>query len=75
MTCKQMQVCALLDFLLVIRECLMGEVVFGNCLYHIDHGAVEFTFLSDKRKTATKYSTLYMSRADLSPWAGHAWSR
>ncbi|GAB0207049.1 ubiquitin-associated protein 1 [Grus japonensis] len=55
---------ALLDLLLVNREGLVGEVAIGGCLGHSDHEVVEFKIFGDRRKTATKTSTLDMGRAD-----------
>ncbi|GAB0205816.1 hypothetical protein GRJ2_003047200 [Grus japonensis] len=55
---------ALLDLLLVNREGLMGEVAIGGRLGHSDHEVVEFKIFGDRRKTATKTSTLDMRRAD-----------
>ncbi|GAB0190604.1 hypothetical protein GRJ2_001525700 [Grus japonensis] len=55
---------ALLDLLLVNREGLVGEVAIGGCLGHSDHEVVEFKIFGDRRKTATKTSTLNMGRAD-----------
>ncbi|GAB0203202.1 hypothetical protein GRJ2_002785800 [Grus japonensis] len=55
---------ALLDLLLVNREGLVGEVAIGGRLGHSDHEVVEFKIFGDRRKTATKTSTLDMGRAD-----------
>ncbi|GAB0180024.1 hypothetical protein GRJ2_000467700 [Grus japonensis] len=55
---------ALLDLLLMNREGLMGEVAIGGHLGHSDHEVVEFKIFGDRRKTATKTSTLDMRRAD-----------
>ena len=56
---------ALLDLVFVNREGLMGEVVIGGCLGHSDHEVVEFQIIGDdRRKTASKTSTLDMGRAD-----------
>ncbi|XP_052628596.1 uncharacterized protein LOC128134646 [Harpia harpyja] len=42
----------------------MGEVVIGGWLGHSDHKVVEFQIIGDRRKTASKTSTLDMGRAD-----------
>ena len=55
---------SLLDLLFVNKEGLMGEVVIGGCLDHSDHEIVEFQIIGDRRKTASKTSTLDMGRAD-----------
>ncbi|GAB0202528.1 mitochondrial enolase superfamily member 1 [Grus japonensis] len=55
---------ALLDLLLMNREGLLGEMAIGGCLGHSDHEVVEFKIFGDRRKTATKTSTLDMGRAD-----------
>ena len=55
---------ATLDLLLVNREGLVGEVANGGCLGRSDHEVVEFKIFGDRRKTATKTSTLNMGKAD-----------
>lgn len=50
--------------MLVNRPGLVGEVATGGRLGHRDHEVVEFKTISDKRKTATKASTLDLRRAD-----------
>ena len=68
---------ALLDLLFVNREGLVGEVVIGGCLGHSNHAVAEFQIIGNRRKTASKTSTLDMGRADFgllkelvskSPW-------
>ncbi|RMC19574.1 hypothetical protein DUI87_03132 [Hirundo rustica rustica] len=55
---------ALLDLLLVNREGLVREVEIGNCLGHSNHKAIEFKISVDRRKSASKTSTLDMMRKD-----------
>ena len=43
----------------------MGEVVVGGCLGDSDHEVVEFQIVGNRRKTASKTSTLDMGRKDL----------
>lgn len=49
---------ALLDRLLANNKHLLGEVAIGFCLGHCDHESVEFKIFGDRKKTATKSSTL-----------------
>ena len=42
----------------------MGEMEIGGHLGHSDHEAVKFKIYGDRRKTASKTSTLDMRRAD-----------
>jgi len=39
-------------------------VVIGGCLGHSDHEVVEFQIVCNRKKTASKTSTLDMGRAD-----------
>ena len=55
---------ALLDLLLENREGLVGDVVIGGRLGHSDHEVVEFKIYGDRRKSATKTSSLDMGKAD-----------
>jgi len=55
---------ALLDLLLVKREGLAGKVALSGHLGHSNHEVVEFKTFGDRRKTATKTSTLDMERTD-----------
>jgi len=48
----------------VNRERLVGKVVINSCLGHSDHEVVEFQTVGDRRKTASKTSTLGMRKAD-----------
>ncbi|RMC20216.1 hypothetical protein DUI87_01062 [Hirundo rustica rustica] len=54
----------LLDLLLVNREGLESEVAIGGYLGHSDHEAIEFKICGEKRKSASKTSTLDMRRGD-----------
>ena len=55
---------AFLDLFLIERESLMGEVATGGCLGHSSHEAVKFQIYGNRRKPASKTSTLDMRRAD-----------
>ncbi|KAJ7408937.1 hypothetical protein BTVI_58202 [Pitangus sulphuratus] len=54
----------LLDLLLVNRGDLVSEVEIGDCLDYSNHEEIEFKSV-DRRKSASKTSTLDMRRADL----------
>lgn len=49
---------ALLDLILVNRESLMDEMAISAHRGNNDHEVVKFKILGDRRKTATKTSTL-----------------
>ena len=55
---------AFLDMLLINREGLVGKIEIGGCLGHTDHETVKFKICVDKRKAASKTSTLDMRRAN-----------
>ncbi|KAJ7396276.1 hypothetical protein BTVI_146820 [Pitangus sulphuratus] len=55
---------ALLDLLLVNRMDLVNEVEIDGHFGHNDHKAIEFKISTDRRKTASKTSTLDIRRAD-----------
>lgn len=57
---------ALLDLFLGIREGLVGELVVCGYLCHSDHKLTEFQTIVNRRKTASKTSTLDMGRAESS---------
>ena len=42
----------------------MGKVAIGDCLCHSDHKVVEFHIIGDRRKTASKPSTLDVGGAE-----------
>ncbi|MGZ7263549.1 hypothetical protein ACXWQS_09520, partial [Streptococcus pyogenes] len=42
----------------------VGDVVIGGRLGHSDHEVVEFKIYGDRRKSATKTSSLDMGKAD-----------
>ena len=46
------------------REGLAGKVALSGHLGHSNHEVVEFKTFGDRRKTATKTSTLDMERTD-----------
>ncbi|KAJ7395040.1 adaptin ear-binding coat-associated protein 1 [Pitangus sulphuratus] len=54
---------ALLDLLLVNRVDLLRKVEIGGHLGHSDHKVIEFKISVDRRKSASKTSTLDMRRA------------
>ena len=53
-----------LDLLFVNREGLLGEVVIGGWLGHSDQEVVKLQIIGDRRKIASKTSTLDMGKAD-----------
>lgn len=53
-----------LGLLFVNREGLAGKVAIGGRLDHSHHQAAEFQVVGDRRKTASKTSTLDLGRAD-----------
>ncbi|KAJ7424810.1 hypothetical protein WISP_26561 [Willisornis vidua] len=55
---------ALLELLLVNRVDPMSEVDIGACLGHSDHENTKFKISVDRRKSASKTSTVDMRRAD-----------
>lgn len=52
----------LLDLLLVNREDFVSKVGVGSCSSHCSHEAIEFKISFDRRKSASKTSTLAMRR-------------
>lgn len=54
---------ALLD-LFINAEGLVGEVTIGGCLGHNNHEEVEIKIFGDRRKIATRTSTLDLCKAD-----------
>ncbi|KAJ7397764.1 hypothetical protein BTVI_132244 [Pitangus sulphuratus] len=62
---KMTQKDALLDLLLVHRVDFMIEVGTGCCLSHSDHEEIEIKISVDRRKSASKTSTLDMRRENL----------